>query len=222
MLVADVKELFRAYCDEPDETFLSNANVNTYLARGYDVFRRKITALDPYTYAIDVNIAVTSDSYDLADVANPVVLLGPNVPGGTRRMMELVAIRTQSTGDSFQGFQMKGTAGLKGLLNTYSTYALIGTRLAFSESVDATIVITYVPEQDTDWAAGTFIDDMAQFHDMIALYAFQQYQIRDAAFNQPLMEQLKRRERDLDGYVVDRNVDASHYIQRTMGSYEDF
>jgi hypothetical protein len=222
MLVAEVKELFRAYCDEPDETFLSNANVNTYLARGYDVFRRKITALDPYTYAIDVNLVVTSDSYDLANVANPVVLLGANVPAGTLRMMELVAIRTQSSGDSYQGFQMKGTAGLKGLLNTYRTYTLVGTVLAFSESVDDTIILTYVPEQGTDWAAGTFIDDMSQFHDMIALYAFQQYQIREAEFNRPLMEQLGRRERDLDGYVVDRNVDASHYIQRTMDSYEDF
>lgn len=222
MLVAEVKDLFRTYCDEPDETFLSGANVDTYLARGYDEFRRKVTALDPYVYAQDVSFAVTNDSYDLADAANPVVLLGPNVPAGGDRMMDLVSIRLQSSSANYQGFQMKGTAGLKGILNTYRTYALVGTRLVFSENVDDTIVVTFVPEQSVSWGTGTFIDDLSMFHDMIALYAFKQYQIRDSAFNKPLMTQLAQRETELSGYIVDRNVDASHYIQRTMDSYEDF
>ena len=211
MLVSEVKGLFRAYCDEPDETFLSDANVQSYLKQGYAEFRRKVTALDPYTYAIEVDIAVTGDRYDLADAANPVTILGANVPVTQRRMIDLVNVRTKTTESSFQGFQYKGTAGLKSLPNTYQTYTLMGTILAFSENIDT-----------TDWAAGSFIDDMAQFHDMIALYAFMQYQIRDVSVNKPLMMQLAKREQELAGYIVDRNVDASHYIQRTMDSYEDF
>ena len=222
MLVSEIKGLFRAYCDEPDETFLSDANVQSYLKQGYAEFRRKVTALDPYTYAIEVEIAVTGDRYDLADATNPVTILGASVPATQRRMVDLVNIRTKTTESSFQGFQYKGAAGLKSLPNTYQTYTLMGTILAFSENIDTTITLTYVPEQDTDWAAGTFIDDMAQFHDMIALYAFMQYQIRDMSVNKPLMMQLAKREQELAGYIVDRNVDASHYIQRTMDSYEDF
>lgn len=222
MLVTEVKTLLRAYCDEPDETFLSVANVESYLARGYDEFRRKVSALDPYIFINEIDISVSGSSYDLALPTNPVILLGPKVPVGTQRMMDLVSIRLQSSSAPYQGFQFKGTSGLKGILNTSRTYALVGTVLVFSESVSDTIVLSYIPEQDTDWAAGSFIDDLSMFHDMIALYAFKQYQIRDSAYNKQLMTHLAQREAELSGYVVDRNVDASHYIQRTMGSYEGF
>tara|TARA_R100000808_G_scaffold3574_1_gene12574 strand:- start:350 stop:1018 length:669 start_codon:yes stop_codon:yes gene_type:complete len=222
MNVSEVKALFRAYCDEPDETFMSNDNVISYLQRGYAEFRRKITALNPYTFAVDVDITVTGTTYDLGSAASAVILLGPSVPAGGDRMADLVAIRAKNISTPYQGFQYKGTSSVKGLLNCYQTYTLQGTSLIFSEDVNDTLVLTYVPESTVDWSAGTFIDDMSQFHDMIALFAAQQYQIRDAAFNQPLMMQLQRRIQDLDGYTVDRNVDASHYVQRTMTSYEDF
>ena len=222
MNVTEIKALFRAYCDEPDETFLSNDNVVSYLQRGYDEFRRRITALNPYTFAIDVDVAVSGTSYDLGSPTSAVILLGANVPVGVQRMMDLVSVRSKNTASPYQGFQYKGSSSVKGLLNSYQTYTLQGTNLIFSESVDSTLVITYVPESDVNWLTGTFVDDMAQFHDMIALFAVQQYQIRDAAFNQPLMMQLKQHMQDLDGYIVDRNVDASHYVGRTMNSYEDF
>ena len=45
---------------------------------------------------------------------------------------------------------------------------------------------------------------------------------RDAAINNPLMVQLQQRERDLEAYVVTRNIDGPHYVQRTIDSYEDF
>jgi len=221
MNVAEVKALFRAYCDEPDETFLSDANVVSYLQRGYDEFRRRITALSPYAFAIDVDIAISGTVYDLAAPTNPVILLGASVPVGVQRLVDLVAIRQQNTSAPFLGSQYKGGASVKAIMNAFRSYTLVGTKLVFSESVDNTLVITYVPESNINWTTGTFIDDMTQFHDMIALFAVQQYQIRDAAFNQPLMIQLKQRVQDLDGYVVDRNVDASHYVQKTMSSYGD-
>tara|TARA_Y100001963_G_C6695830_1_gene406945 strand:- start:179 stop:847 length:669 start_codon:yes stop_codon:yes gene_type:complete len=221
MNVTEVKDLFRAYCDEPDETFLSNANVITYLQRGYDEFRRRVTALNPYSFAIDVDITINGTFYDLADPANPVVILGANIPVGQKRMIDLVSIRSKNASDPYLGCQYKGSASVKGLLGSYQAYTLQGTKLIFSEDATGEIVLTYVPESDVDWSAGTFIDDMTQFHDMIALFAVQQYQIRDAAINQPLMIQLQQRIKDLDGYIVDRNVDASHYVQRTMNSYED-
>ena len=221
MNVTEVKDLFRAYCDEPYQTFLSDANVITYLQRGYDEFRRRVTALNPYSFAIDVDITISVTFYDLADPANPVVVLGASVPAGQRRMVDLVSIRSKNPSDPYLGCQFKGAASVKALLGSYQSYTLQGTKLIFSEDATGDIVLTYVPESDVNWTTGTFIDDMTQIHDMIALFAVQQYQIRDAAVNQPLMIQLQQRIKDLDGYIVDRNVDASHYVQRTMNSYED-
>ena len=94
----------------------------------------------------------------------------------------------------------------------------MNTRLMFSESLQDEVTLSYIPEQTINWGptSADFIDNMSQFHDMIALYATKQYQIRDAAINQPLMIQLNQRERDLDTYVVTRNWDGPQYVQRTI------
>jgi hypothetical protein len=229
MIVSQIVSLFRAYCDEPDATFLTDADVSSYLREGYSEFRRKASLLDPYIHAIDVDIAVTSDVYDLADVANPIVLLGPDAnlapgPPTAPRLMQLVSVRLNSSANSIGSFQYRGTSTLKGLVNSSRTYLLMGTRMLFSESVGDTITLSYVPEQDITWSASStdLPDNLTQFHDMIALYATKQYQIRDAATNKPLMDQLFQRERDLEAYVVSRNIDGPHYIQRTADSYEGF
>jgi hypothetical protein len=229
MIVSQIVALFRAYCDEPDATFLTDADVTSYLREGYDEFRRKVSVLDPYVYAIDVNITVNADAYDLADVANPVVLFGPTAnlapgPPTAPRLMQLVGVRAQGNSNSIGSYQYKGTSSFKGLVNSNRTYLLMGTKLLFSENVGQALILSYIPEQNITWTAASadLPDNLTQFHDMIALYATKQYQIRDAAINNPLMMQLQQRERDLEAYVVTRNIDGPHYIQRTIGSYEDF
>ena len=229
MIVSQIVSLFRAYCDEPDATFLTDADVSAYLREGYDEFRRKVSVLDPYVFAVDVDITVNADVYDLADVANPVVLLGPDAnlnpgPPTAPRLMQLVSVRVQGNSNNIGSYQYKGTSTYKGLVNSYRTYLLMGTKLFFSENVGQTLTLSYIPEQNVTWTATStdLPDNLTQFHDMIALYATKQYQIRDAAINNPLMVQLQQRERDLEAYVVTRNIDGPHYVQRTIDSYEDF
>ncbi len=229
MIVSQVVQLFRAYCDEPDATFLTDADVTSYLREGYDEFRRKVSVLDPYVFAIDIDVNVNDEEYDLALATNPVVLLGPDAslapgPPTAPRLMQLVGVRLKGDTNTIGSYQYKGTSSIKGLINSYRTYMIMGTRLLFSESVQGEITLSYIPEQNISWlpTSSDFIDNLSQFHDMIALYATKQYQIRDAAINQPLMTQLMQRERDLEAYVVTRNWDGPHYIQRTIDSYEDF
>jgi hypothetical protein len=68
-----------------------------------------------------------------------------------------------------------------------------------------------------DWTTGitaaAFIDDMAaMFGDMIALYAMQQYKIKDFAENPLQYTQLQRRESALRSLLTQgRNGDASRY-----------
>ena len=80
MNVTEIKTLFRAYCDEPDETVLSNDNVVRYLQRGYDEFRRRITALNPYTFAIDVEAIRCADLLVRSKIARTVVARNPKAP----------------------------------------------------------------------------------------------------------------------------------------------
>ena len=86
-------------------------------------------------------------------------------------------------------------------------YILGGTVLRFSESQSGeTVRIEYVPVSAVDWTRLTagdneFVDDFDAFHDLIALYAYKQYSIRDGAPNPELDGQLARREVELELYL---------------------
>ncbi len=74
MFVFEITDLFRQYCDEPDVTWLTPADVSNYLATGYREFRWQVSNLAPYTYATNVLIPAAGNvTYDLADPANATV-----------------------------------------------------------------------------------------------------------------------------------------------------
>jgi hypothetical protein len=68
--------------------------------------------------------------------------------------------------------------------------------------------------------AGQFIDDLDAFHDMIALYAYKQYAIADAATSEQIVGQLRIREGELIDYLSNRNTAGANYVQNvTSNSY---
>ena len=67
MNAPDVKALFQSYIDEPDGTFITSANINTYLDAGYNEFRLRVSEYNNDFYARQVVISVNgTDSYDLS------------------------------------------------------------------------------------------------------------------------------------------------------------
>ena len=188
MNTGEVFSLFKQYADEPDATWLTDADIQIYLDRGYEEFRRLVIQQDPYTYYSTVTLDYTTDEYDLADPASAVRILGASVPATTKRLEYLTGVHaTNDSGD------------------------ILWT---------GKVLVEYVPEADINWqAASDFIDDLTMFHDVIALLAYKQYAIRDGAINQPLMMQLATRIDNLMEYMVERNNNAGHYVNRVLNSY---
>ena len=52
LYVRDVTGLFRAYTDEPDLTFVTDADAQSYLEMGYNEFRQKVTSMAPATLSL--------------------------------------------------------------------------------------------------------------------------------------------------------------------------
>jgi hypothetical protein len=50
-LVNEVAAAFRLYMDEPDQTFVNDAQLAIWLERGYDDFRAIVTEMDPHIYS---------------------------------------------------------------------------------------------------------------------------------------------------------------------------
>ena len=207
MFVDGIGDLFRLYCDEDDETFLAAAQVTSALTVGYDQFRRQIVQTDPYSYAARVSISPTSDFYDLADAANPTRILGASLaPAGTRRLYQLLKVVNVDTAGAVNWYY-RGAGSFEEMDRLSQRYILSGTVLRFSEDQSGeTVRIEYVPVSAVDWTQLTagdneFVDDFDAFHDLIALYAYKQYSIRDGAPNPELDGQLKRRELELELYL---------------------
>ena len=134
MNAPDVKSLFQSYIDEPDGTFITSANLNTYLDAGYNEFRLRVSEYNNDFYARQVVISLTaSDSYDLSSTGgNPVTLIGPAPSVGTANaMIRLNSVRISNANGTERGAIYKAVSGLRGLQANYQSWAMVGTVLMF-------------------------------------------------------------------------------------------
>lgn len=102
---------------------------------------------------------------------------------------------------------------------TGQRYWLDGKILRFSVPVSGQIQIWYLPTNTIDWnaaiapGANKFVDNLTQFHDIIALLAAEQYYIQQAQPNQMLELQLRRRtDKMMEFFAQSRSGKASRYV----------
>tara|TARA_R100001594_G_scaffold38768_1_gene70176 strand:+ start:9481 stop:10155 length:675 start_codon:yes stop_codon:yes gene_type:complete len=218
--VDNVTDLFRAYTDEPDLSFLTASDAQTYLELGYNEFRQKATDMAPAIFATDVTITPNGATYNLQSGA--VSILGANPTNA--RMARLLSVRDASTGND--PFIWTGASSRRAMQMLARGYLLEGQSLIFSVNVNRGLILQYVPESTVDWsqnAAGNneYIDDLVEFHDIIALMAYRQYAIRDSATSEQIERQLSQRLREMESTITKRNFDGPHYVARTNYTYED-
>ncbi len=224
MNVSQIASLFRSYTDEPDATFLTDSDVSTYLAQGYNQFRSFVSAVDPsiYTETADLVFSAT-DTYNLDGGA--VSLLGGTITAGKNRLIQIQSLINVTGGTEGIGVIYQAVTSISALDQAVNAYVLEGTTIRLDRDLTGTLRITYTPEQpSTLWSnvlATTHVDDLVMFHDMIALYAYAQYAIRDNAQNAPLMAQLNAREYSLAEYLARRVFSGPQYISETLSSYMD-
>lgn len=216
MYVDQVAALFRQYIDEPDRTFVTDADVATYLSQGYAEFRRTVMEVDNNRYVHRVTVPFGAGlTYDLADVANAVVIMGAG-PLTDPRLERALQLWTQDAAGNRLWQYMpvgniedleQGQAGYAGLMSlSVSRYMLDGTVLRISANPNQSIILRYVPASTVDWTRQTsgdneWIDDLEPFHDLIALKAYAQYAIRDAAESPEVMRQVMERDGALRSFL---------------------
>lgn len=225
MLVEQVATLFRGYCDDQDTSFLTDANVATYLQQGYAELRNVVFARMPELYEITYSANVTTNSLALAGV-----MFGKTVT--QRRCLRIT--RVEQVSDT------SATATFQGLLDPAASkeslysdqywltprWLLQGTTLLFSQNMGRAVRINYLPDDNVNWVGGIvpasaeYIDDLTQFHDLIALFAYQQYAIRDFASNGPLNAQYQKRLADLHSFLsMGRTGDADRWVQHESNGW---
>lgn len=201
MLYAEeVANFFRKLIDENDSTFIDDADVTSFLELGYAEFRQFVSDIDPQFYVATHTATVSGKEYDLNNV-----LLG-TTPTGTR-LSQIIRVVTLS-----------GTE-VKNILNpVYSyeslvspsgyaaRYMLQARKLHFAGTLNEDIRIEYIPLSLVDWTQITagdneFVDDLLQFHDLIALFACRSYFQTDGATNPATERQIANRKQQLIDFV---------------------
>lgn len=231
MWVRQVRNLFDEMVDEDDSTFLTVAQRRTYLERGYLEFRRLAANADPMLYAIYVDLAVTNaDEYDLGAAASAVRILG-NPAGGltgprARRLWKLAGLNTagqllwwatqttimeEVTPGYFPWNDGAGWAPF--------SWSAVGTKLLFDSKVTGTLRLWYDPYPSIDWTlddalSDEFIDDLDEFHDLIAALAHRLYLARTNAPAVGVEQFIMRRYNDMQDFISrSRMTDAAKFVR---------
>ena len=215
--------LLRSYIDEPDQTFVTDANAQAYVQQGYREFRNRVISCNPSTYTTSIALALSNvDSYDLSLAANPVRVLGASALTSPRLTM-LLSVRKVEAGTGDELRMLKGLPSRRSLQASPDGYFLDGSVLRFPEKQTGSYVLDYVPETPTIsfGAADAQFDDMVDWHDLIVLYAAKSYTIRDGGENPALMAQMAVRENDFMNYIAGRDVDGPMYVNEIYHTLDE-
>lgn len=209
MLTNQVAELYRAYTDESDATFLSDADVVTFLNVAYMQFRQIVLNQDNFYFSTRVQINLNNQvSYNLSSTGpEPVTILGPTPTNP--KMTRMLRVGTDDgSGNLTSSIYLRPARSTVELTNDIMRYMLEDTILRFSGVTDQLINIEYVPEAGNVFTigniqagAGVDIDNLTDYHDLIALLAYRHYAIKDFNNNPVIELQMAERKEELINYL---------------------
>ena len=217
MTPAEVAIKFRQYIDEPDQTFVSDADVETYLDDGYREFRNMVCDINPMIYNVTEQMTFSDErTHDLATATGSAAsLLGAAPTGTSGRMVRLNTITKVNTSGNITQ-RLEAVSNSQSLDVVPSSYYLANTILRFSSRLTGTFNVDYVPEVDIAWTGGSptaFVDNLTPFHDLIPLLAYRQYAIVDGAESDPILRQTATRLKEFQEYLQARAFDGYDYVQ---------
>ena len=112
-------------------------------------------------------------------------------------------------------FYYTAAQGRDELAITADSFVLEGTVLRFSGKITDTIRLYYLPKSTVSFSEinSTLIDDLTEFHDLIVLFAYGNYAIRDGVGNPQIANQGKTRETAFRAYLErGRNFGAADHV----------
>ena len=211
MNVGEVNALYQRLIGETDRTFETEAIIKADLGQGYRRMRGTVRSYDAYYYAKQVNISVGGAVYDANvgggsavtfyghDAGPPVVT--PTHP--TTRILNLFVLGSNGVPVN----SLKEIKSIHELEGAPSGYFLTGGKFYFANNKSQTYAVQYEPKfggwASADLTSEAYIDDLDDFHDLIALYAAEYYYSRVQGSNMKLEQLRMRREQDLAGYMVE-------------------
>jgi len=212
--VEDVASYFSVLVDETDQTFMPTDILQHWLQIGYNQYYQWVSDHDSDRFALQHSWAQNGSDYDMNGV-----LLGPAAPDATRLLQLIRIVSVDASG--IVGLHYRAVNNLEQLDTVEYVepkYYLQGTKIYFDSDIQDTLRLDYIPAATVDWTKTTsgdneWIDDLLGFHDLIALFAAQQYFASDSQPN-PLIDRLTaiRSKAFVEQLARGRSISANRFV----------
>lgn len=216
MTPTQVVELCRLWMDEPDTTFITDAQLEVLLDQSYLEYRGLTLNTDATPYQLSTTITVNGSAFNLATTATGAgILLGASaVATKLSRILDIVELQSGSVVRRFTP-----VTTIEFLQTQPDSFAWMDTSIVFNQTLAGTFTMYYVGVPNITWTGGSpsaFIDDTDEMHEMIAILAYQRYAVRDGAGNVQLDKLLARRWDQFQMWLKNRVRDKSNFVQRSL------
>jgi len=215
MNTTEVREMFKSYADESDRTFLTDDQITLYLKEGYNDFRRAVCAIDPFIYATE--FLFTMPSSGILDLTTTTPKLLGDAAGDAaagfklERLLRLARINDTTNNEVINYLEAAPSESHLGI--NFQSYAFVQNKIITYATGTSTYRLEYVPYHNVNFAVAGFIDNLDNFHDMIPLYAYSRYAIRDGADNTQILQEVGRKTSDLAVFLeTGRSREGSQYV----------
>tara|TARA_R100000808_G_scaffold24328_1_gene55777 strand:- start:127 stop:804 length:678 start_codon:yes stop_codon:yes gene_type:complete len=216
MTDGEVAELFRTYADEPDQTFLTPAMVNRFCTIGFRKYRDKIAEINPSSIAVTQSYTLSnSDAINLLAATDQGNIIYGTVVSPDSGLDSIHSVYIKESSAVYPNTIFQAVYNYEELIHsTTPSYWWSGSNIKLSRRVTDTVTIRYLNILNNNFTVGSanWIDPFGKFHDLIALYACQQYAIMDGAAN-PMVEALiPQREEDIKKFFYRRANAGAQYV----------
>jgi len=211
----EIKAFFRNLASEPDLTFFDASMETAACKRAHNRFRRVVVKHRPEFLEEYIDITVSSSStIDLELGAVKLFGSSPTISNGPAlkiiQMCEVDAAGAAGNVSTIYRFVRSRSELLTASYLDEPCVHLSGKKIVFPSSISGIFRVYYVGSGSVDWgnAAAQFVDNFADYHDLIAYYAYEEYAALDQAFPDAIARKLARLEAEFvnhlsEGVVLD-------------------
>lgn len=221
MNLYQIVQTFRFYVDEPDQTFLTNTQVQYFLRTAYNEYYNTIQQYNDQWFTDVHTIPNFNTQVDLN--VSPNNLMGSGTFDGPGRLTRLVSVMNIDGSSGTPTYYYTAASNLTDFANRSTLkWFLSGPTLIFNAPFQADISLGYSYFPDIDFTKigpnddERLNDNLDQFHDLISLMMAKLYYIKDMTSNPAMSQEIMTRKNDMISFLAQGMAfESNQYVSRT-------
>lgn len=221
MNLTQIAQNFRYLVDEPDQTFLTNTQVQYFLKTAYNEYYNTIQQYNDQWFTTTHIVNNFNTQVDLSIAPNN--LLGSGTYDGPGRLTRLVTVGSVDQSTGTPTYYYTAASNLTDFANRSTLkWFLTHKTLAFNSPFDGDIALFYSYFPNIDFTKigpnddERLNDNLDQFHDVISLMMAKLYYIKDMTSNPAMQQEIITRKNDMISYLAQGMAfESNQYVSRT-------